>query len=240
MAERLSKVYKKFLYGGESTPASVPASLYSSVKAKPAALQVPDTSTLINSMNAELDTSQGKSARASLLVVPRADDVEVPQAVATPIVPSIEPPRILNIETEDSKGGFSMDTFKQEIANVESSGGDYTAVNTKSSATGKYQFLFNTWRNQIAQVTGVKSKAEFLKNPQAQEKFMEHYTKTTVLPGVEKLRSLAQRRGMSDGDVAKLIHFQGLGAATRQLQTGRLAGKTDTNLSVAEYFKRSR
>lgn len=237
MAERLSKVYKKFLYGGESAPLSVPTTLYSSVRSKPAALKVPDTSTLINSMNAELDTWVGKSARENLLVTPLADDVEVPHIEATPIVPSIKPPDFLGTE---SPSGFDINTFKQEIANVESNGGNYSALNPKSSATGKYQFLFNTWRNQIAQVTGVKSRAAFLKNPEAQEKFMEHYTKTTVLPGVEKLRGLAQKRGLNDSAVAKLIHFQGASGAAKQLRTGEFAKRTSTNLSVAEYLKRSK
>ena len=54
----------------------------------------------------------------------------------------------------------SLDVNKlgHALANVESYGGDYTATNPKSSAAGKYQFLWNTWGKEIERVTGFQKR----------------------------------------------------------------------------------
>lgn len=120
------------------------------------------------------------------------------------------------------------------LADVESGGGDYKATNPKSSAAGKYQFLWNTWGKEIERVTGVSTKQEFLDSPQAQEKFFKYYVNNELKPQVAQLKSDSTK---SDAALAALVHFQGPAGAKRYLKTGKEVAP-EINMSVEKYLDR--
>lgn len=115
------------------------------------------------------------------------------------------------------------------------SGGDYTAINPNSSAVGKYQFLWNTWKDKINKVTGVKSKEEFRNNPQAQDEFYEHYLQTELMPSVERLRRKTNS-GLTSNQLAKLVHFRGERGALDYLK-GNISDRPESyNMSISKYI----
>jgi hypothetical protein len=136
--------------------------------------------------------------------------------------------RILNeVSLDVNKLGYAL-------ADVESYGGDYTATNPKSSAAGKYQFLWNTWGKEIERVTGVSTKQEFLDSPQAQEKFFKYYVNTELKPQVATLKRDSTK---SDAALAALVHFQGPTGARRYLKTGAETA-AEINMPVEKYLDR--
>jgi len=130
----------------------------------------------------------------------------------------------------------SLDVNKlgDALANIESSGGDYTATNPNSSAAGKYQFLWNTWGKEIERVTGVSTKQEFLDSPQAQEKFFKYYVNTEIKPQVATLKRDSSK---SDAALAALIHYQGFGGAKKYLKSGAETAP-EINMPVKKYLDR--
>lgn len=138
---------------------------------------------------------------------------------------------------------FDLNKFGQELAAKESSGGNYAQTNKVSSASGKYQFLWGTWEDKIGKVTGVKSKSEFLKNAQAQEKFFEWYTHNEVLPQAKKLQEQGAHKGFNLMDIAKLVHFRGA-AGTRAIlkKDASTYSKRDmkNNMAIYEYLNKGK
>lgn len=106
------------------------------------------------------------------------------------------------------------------------SGGDYSVVNPTTGTLGAYQFNPRHWGTQIRDFMGMSNvpinqvMEEFKKNPQAQDKFMEHVINNVYRPEIERLRPLAQRYGFSDDDLVKLLHYRGIGDTRKRLQTG--------------------
>jgi hypothetical protein len=131
-----------------------------------------------------------------------------------------------------SSGSFTDDIIQKE------SGGNYKATNPNSSAAGKYQFLWNTWGNKIADFTGVQSKQEFLNNPQAQDSFYnDYYLPQELLPAVKRLKS--KGFNMDTDTLAKLVHFRGEQGAYDYL-TGRVGDKPENyNMSISQYIKQT-
>ena len=127
--------------------------------------------------------------------------------------------------------------FTDDIIQKES-GGNYKATNPNSSATGKYQFLWNTWGNKIADFTGVQSKEEFLNNSQAQDSFYnDYYLPQELLPAVKRLKS--KGFDMDTDTLAKLVHFRGEKGAYDYL-TGRIGDKPEAyNMSISQYIKQT-
>jgi hypothetical protein len=116
------------------------------------------------------------------------------------------------------------------------SGGSYTATNPHSTATGKYQFLWSQWGDSIKRATGVKSQQDFLHNPDAQERFYKIYEKTYLMPQVNKLKQ-QYHTGLSDDQLARLVHFRGAAGASKYLQ-GKLADKPESyNVPISQYIK---
>ena len=113
-----------------------------------------------------------------------------------------------------------------EIIATKESNGNYGALPKKingklpSSAVGKYQFLWDKHGKEISRVTGVTSKESFRNNPEAQEKFFDHWNASVLTPVAERLKRM-YRPDMSIVDLKKLIHFQGADGATRYLKTGK-------------------
>ena len=76
--------------------------------------------------------------------------------------------------------------FKQGIAGEESRANKnpYEAHNSSTSegTWGKYQFVWSHWKNQIKKQTGITSPQEWIKNPTAQEEFMDWYIQNDLMP----------------------------------------------------------
>jgi hypothetical protein len=125
-------------------------------------------------------------------------------------------------------------TLGKSISSIES-GGKYNATNKHSSAVGKYQFLWSAWGDSIKKVTGVSSKDEFLHSPKAQEKYYSWYEKNYLMPQVKKLQQY-NKAGLSDEQLAKLVHYRGAGGARKYLQ-GKMADKPEKyNVPISQYL----
>lgn len=125
------------------------------------------------------------------------------------------------------------ESWEQDLVQKES-GGDYGALNPNSSAVGKYQFLWDTWAPNIKKITGISSKEEFRNNPQAQEVFYAWYKQNELLPSAQKLQSV-NRKGLSAGQLAKLVHFKGEAGARKWLTKG-IDNTTAHNISIDNYI----
>lgn len=136
---------------------------------------------------------------------------------------------------ENSRRTNRAKSFTSDIVKNES-GGNYKAVNPNSSAAGKYQFLWNTWGDEIAQFTGVRSKQEFLNNPEAQDDFYNnYYLPNELLPAVKRLKN--KGFGLDTDTLAKLVHFRGEKGAYDYL-TGKASDKPETyNMRTSDYIK---
>ena len=130
-------------------------------------------------------------------------------------------------------------SLKSNIARNEGAG--YGETNPHSTATGKYQFLWGKkpgqgWGDSIKQVTGVKSRQQFLNSPAAQEKYYSWYEKNVLAPQIEQIKPL-NKAGFSDEQLGRLIHFQGLKGAQDYL-TGKKADNADPhNVPISQYLK---
>lgn len=114
------------------------------------------------------------------------------------------------------------------------SGGNYKALNPHSSATGKYQFLWNTWGDKISKVTGVKSKQEFLNNPEAQDMFYnEYYVPNEMMPAIKKLKKYAPE--IPDKELGKLYHYQGLNGSIKYLTRQAPDVQQSYNAPISKY-----
>jgi hypothetical protein len=126
---------------------------------------------------------------------------------------------------------------RNRIAGSESQG-KYSAYNPRGGgggAVGKYQFRWNIWQDSIKKVTGVKSKDEFLKSPQAQEKYFGWYQKHFLKPAAEKLQQF-NTAGLSMDQLERLVHFRGEGGAKKYLQ-GKLKDKPESyNMPISKYI----
>jgi hypothetical protein len=124
-----------------------------------------------------------------------------------------------------------------KIASKESQG-KYAAFNSAgggAGAVGKYQFRWNIWKDSIQKVTGVKSKDEFLNNPQAQEKYYGWYEKNYLIPVARKLQPY-NKKGLSEDQMAELVHFRGEDGAKKYLQ-GTAPDKPERyNMSTSKYI----
>ena len=90
-------------------------------------------------------------------------------------------------------------------------------------------------------MTGVSTRQAFLKNPKAQEDFFDWYYKTTLLPQAKSLKELGASKGLTEEEVAKLIHFRGKGGTRTILKRDPSTyDKKDSknNMAVNEYLNR--
>jgi len=129
-----------------------------------------------------------------------------------------------------STGDAIQDIIKKE------SGGNYKAVNPKSSAAGKYQFLWNTWQPKITQYTGIRTKEDFLNNPKAQDDFFyNYYLPFEAKPAIKRLKGKFGNIA-TDDEMLKLFHFRGEGGANEYL-SGNLSDTPEgkDNMPISKY-----
>lgn len=139
--------------------------------------------------------------------------------------------------SDDAPSSINTSDLLSKIATKES-GGDYTATNPNSTATGKYQFLWGTksgegFGDSIKKVTGVKSQEEFLNSPEAQEKFAQYHADNNLIPAAARL-STYNKQGYSDSQLARLAHFKGEEGAKQYLQSG-VDNTRRHNSSIEDY-----
>jgi len=140
-----------------------------------------------------------------------------------------------------------VDILLDAIADVESKGtGGYAAKNPKSSASGKYQFMWSQWGNKIREFAKNPNLTEeqFRANPQLQEQYARHYVDNVLTPEAKKLQTrhgskFKSREVMDLEDAQTLIHFQGYPGSTEYLKTGQTKN-IENNKDVREYLQRTR
>jgi len=160
-----------------------------------------------------------------------------------------EEPNYSPIEEEYYQGSAQFDgSIIDKIAQNES-GGDYSVVNPRGGATGKYQFM-PVWSGQIRDFMGLSknlSKEQimetFRSNPEAQDQFMNHVVTDIYGPIVEELRPVAKKYGFSDNDLIKFLHYRGEGDTRKRLKTGNFEVSQDEvqkykNPQILEYLNR--
>ena len=118
------------------------------------------------------------------------------------------------------------------------SGGNYKALPKKkdgtlaSSAAGKYQFLWNSHKDHIKEVTGVTSKEGFLNNPDAQEKYFDYWNATTLTPTAKKIKEMFKPDASLD-QLKMMVHFAGPQGAIDYFAKGKVTrdafGTTNAN-----------
>lgn len=140
-----------------------------------------------------------------------------------------------------------VDILLEAIADVESKGtGGYAAKNPKSSASGKYQFMWSQWGDKIREFAKNPNLTEeqFRANPQLQDNFAKHYVSAVLTPEAKKLQSrygskFKQREVADIEDAQTLLHFQGYPNSAKYLKTGQTKN-IENNKDVREYLKQAR
>jgi hypothetical protein len=133
--------------------------------------------------------------------------------------------------------GFNKDeweAYKQGVADIESSGGDYTA--TSGQHLGKYQ-MNNDARADAAESMGIDnpSKKDFLANPKLQERMFAEYTRRNYLHLMQKSTEF---RAMSEKEKYSTLARAQLGAeALRKTLAGLTPDKIDANKTKSSKFK---
>lgn len=135
--------------------------------------------------------------------------------------------------------GFAPDqweAYKQGIADIESSGGDYKA--TRGQHLGKYQ-MSNDARSDAAKSLGFKNptKEEFLNSPILQERMFAEYTRRNYM---HLIRNSPEFRAMSETQRMKTLARGQLGAENlRRTLAGEQSEKTDALGTKSIAFERS-
>jgi hypothetical protein len=157
-------------------------------------------------------------------------DIISPSVFSTPIVDNLKVNKINPIINDEKNESNNLTSLKQMIADKESKGaGGYKALpwidkgHTKlaSSAAGKYQFLWKQHKSDIQKVTGIKTKEDFLNNPQAQENFFDYWDKTTLTPWANKIKSQLNVN-IPIEKIKMAVHFSGGKGAWDYFSKGKL------------------
>lgn len=160
-----------------------------------------------------------------------------------------ETPPEIPMREVDERVPRDMDSFFRGIGGVESGAekDPYKAQNPKSSAVGKYQFLWGTWGSEIAKFARKPlTKEDFKNDPDLQENFARHYYKQVLIPQAAELEEKYGHRldalGATDVDDAKrLIHYLGPKGAEYWARTGDLLPKQkEDNMEPLAYLRKAR
>jgi hypothetical protein len=144
------------------------------------------------------------------------------------------------VDPKKKKSKFNVNAYKHAIGMVESSGGKNLESST-SSASGRYQFLYNSIKHD-PDMEGV-TKRQFINNPELQELIMDKAL-NGKLKGYTYGTGYAERlKGDYDtehdiGELTALVHFLGPGNTRKYLKdptTFKVPGK---NASPQTYIDR--
>jgi hypothetical protein len=131
-------------------------------------------------------------------------------------------------------GAIDHGKVKSVIGALESDN-NYSAMNRDTSARGKYQHMWSEHGSQIAQVTGIKDEATYLKTPEAQEKYQDYlqpmYEKQ--LPKLKKI-AIEQGKDYSDEELMYLIHHSWVGNAEKFLKGQDVPDKIGLEKALAK------
>lgn len=128
--------------------------------------------------------------------------------------------------------------------------GRYDEVNEKTQTVGKYQFMEHWWADKIRDYMGLPasmSKREvmtkFRDNPEAQEGFMRRTIEKEYKPQLAKMRPYAEKYGLNDDQLIKLMHYRGVANAWTRLKSGDFTVSEEektkyNNPDVWEYITR--
>lgn len=83
----------------------------------------------------------------------------------------------------------------------------YKANNPKSSAIGKYQFLWNSRKDKIENITNIKTEEEYINNPEKQELFMDYVIENIYLTKAQEYQK--EYPSWQIPEIIMLIHFKG-------------------------------
>ena len=156
-----------------------------------------------------------------------------------------------------SNGANNNEEFGERLATIESQG-DYKALpwtdksHTKlaSSAAGKYQFLWNTHKDKIKELTGISTKQQFLNSPEAQETYFNYWDDNVLTPEALKLKQqynlelplnkikaaihqagpVGARKYFSRGEAARDAFGMDTGKYINRFQEGGIVEMTDTEI----------
>ena len=166
----------------------------------------------------------------------------IPVGEVTP--PAIESRRAIAVDQPETERviqavGFAPDqweAYKQGIADIESSGGDYKA--TRGQHLGKYQ-MSNDARSDAAKALGFKNptKEEFLNSPILQERMFAEYTRRNYM---HLMQNSPEFRAMSPTQQMKTLARGQLGAENlRRTLAGEQSDKVDALGTKSIKFERS-
>jgi hypothetical protein len=132
-----------------------------------------------------------------------------------------------------------MASIRERLAQVESNNNPQ-AVNEKSSAVGKHQFLWNTWGDEIREFSGEEelTKEDFAEDETLQDKFFDHYQMKELAPQAQRLAK-ATGSQLPEDELQALIHFKGYGDALKILKGGD-DPTAEHNAPVSEYLQKFR
>lgn len=119
----------------------------------------------------------------------------------------------------------------------------YTRKAEGSSAVGKYQFVQSVWGDRIkefATTNGYKYAGinDFINNAILQEEFTEDYISKDLIPQVNSLKSNYDVKGISDEQMAAMLHYSGYGNLKKAILNKDFDSKINA-ISPNEYLKRS-
>lgn len=139
---------------------------------------------------------------------------------------------------KQTKDEFNKDAYKYAIAQIESSGGKNLWNNT-SSATGKYQFLYNLIKNDPS-MKGV-TRREFMNRPDLQEAIMDKALNGklkgfTYGAGYAKKLKNEYNSDIGINQMTALVHFLGPGNARKFLSDPENFKVPGVNLSGQDYI----
>jgi len=146
------------------------------------------------------------------------------------------------VDPKKKKNNFNVNAYKHAIGMVESSGGKNLESST-SSASGRYQFLYNSIKHD-PDMEGV-TKRQFINNPELQELIMDKAL-NGKLKGYTYGTGYAERlKGDYDtehdiGELTALVHFLGPGNTRKYLKdptTFKVPGKNASPQTYVDRFK---
>lgn len=197
--------------------------------------------TFLQQMASSKDSPADKLYKESTLLQEFRTQAKNPEGPVETVNKMARPKEAFDVVTNSPSNLNSKSTLnrlKQALADKESFGGRYDLQSDKSSAVGKYQFLWGTWGKDIQRITGA-NRDTFLKTPKKQEEFFDWYYNSKLLPAAKRLQKTAEAKGFSLYDTVKLVHFRGEAGTRAVLKKSReQLAKRDmkNNMAILEYL----